>query len=249
MDVRSGDAARDVERFFDSTATDYDHAYSDPGIGGRILRERMGAALGLLDGPPGEILDVGMGAGQLLAELDRRGWTVSGVDLAPAMVAGAEARLPHRAAHLVQGSARKLPFADGSVDAVVATGVLEYALVDDDGAVGELARVLRPDGVVVVSFPNDRAPMNRWRGGLLYPVVRAVKRVLPVGRPAPLDVPRVPLAHFRRLLDEAGLTVDETVPVCARPLPASLAHRLERTRGRLAYSLAVQIVLRARKAL
>ncbi|HEU0304015.1 MAG TPA: class I SAM-dependent methyltransferase [Gaiellaceae bacterium] len=247
MEARSGETARDVERFFDSGAGEYDRAYAKPGVGGRMLRERAAAVLELLGLGPGELLDVGMGGGVLLAELDRRGWTVSGVDLAPAMVEAARARLPHRASNLVEGSANALPFSDAAFDTLVATGVLEYALLDDEGVIAELARVLRPEGIAVLSFPNDRAPVNVWRGDVLYPLVRAAKRVLPLGRPAPLDVPRIELSRFRRLLDEAGLVIEEMLPVGARPLPVGLAHRLEQRRGRLAFALAVQVVVRARK--
>jgi SAM-dependent methyltransferase len=188
-----------------------------------------------------------MGGGFLCAALDRRGWAVSGVDLAPAMVDVAQARLPHIRGRMFRGSINALPFSDERFDAVVATGVLEFVVDDLDGAIRELARVLRRDGEAVVSFPNHRAPVNIWRGRVLYPLVRAAKRVLPADRPSP---PRVPLVPFRRLLsgfERAGLVIDAIEPVGVRPVPASVGERLERSRSGLAFALAVQFVLRARK--
>ena len=159
---------------------------------------------------------------------------------------GAGAASTHPRRH-VRGSITALPFSDESFDAVVATGVLEFVVDDLDGAIRELARVLRRDGEAVVSFPNRRAPVNIWRGRVLCPLVRAAKRVLPADRPSP---PRVPLVPFRRLLsgfERAGLVVDAIEPVGVRPLPASVGKRLERSRSGLAFALAVQLVVRARK--
>ncbi|MDR3685547.1 MAG: class I SAM-dependent methyltransferase [Coriobacteriia bacterium] len=45
-----------------------------------------------------------------------------------------------------------LPFADGTFDRIVTINVL-YALDDPDGVVGELLRVLKPNGVLVISSP------------------------------------------------------------------------------------------------
>ena len=73
----------DIGAFFDKQAERYDRAYDDPGRGGRILRRRLADALALIGDGPGDVLDVGMGAGRLCAELIGRGWTVWGVDLSP----------------------------------------------------------------------------------------------------------------------------------------------------------------------
>jgi SAM-dependent methyltransferase len=203
--------------------------------------------LGLLGSVPGEVLDAGMGAGFLCAELDRRGWVVSGVDIAPAMVEGARARLPHRRDSLVQGSIHSLPFENERFDAVVATGVLEYAVDDLEGAVRELGRVLEPGGVAVASYPNHRAPATVWRGRVVYPLVRAVKRMLPSGRPGPPRVTAVPFGRVKQALAAEGMTIEAVVRVGVRPAPARLAERIERGDSGLARALAVQLVLRARK--
>jgi SAM-dependent methyltransferase len=60
--------------------------------------------------------------------------------------------VPFKAKPEVYGDAQHLPFADQSFDAVVCTQVLEH-LARPDKVVGELARVLRPGGLALVSVP------------------------------------------------------------------------------------------------
>lgn len=199
-----------IPEFFDTTAERYDRRYDESNAAGRLLRHRLEVAVELLGEPRGDVLDVGMGTGRLCAELDRRGWRVSGVDLSPAMVAAARRRLPELAERLVEGPIERLPFDDGSFDAVAATGVLEYATHDLAGAMAELARVLRPQGLAVLSFPRQQSPALLWRSKLLYPAVRTAKRVVPVGRPAPLDLPPRSEQELLAAVDEAGLSVEET---------------------------------------
>jgi ubiquinone/menaquinone biosynthesis C-methylase UbiE len=199
-----------VEEYFDATAERYDRRYDDSTAAGRLLRRRLQVAVELLGEPRGDVLDVGMGTGRLCAELDRLGWRVSGVDLSPGMVAAARRRLPHLAERLVEGPIERLPFADLAFDAVTATGVLEYATQNLNGAVAELARVLRPEGVAVMSFPRQQSPALLWRSKLLYPAVRAAKRILPLGRPAPLDLPPRSEQEFLAAVAGAGLSAEET---------------------------------------
>jgi ubiquinone/menaquinone biosynthesis C-methylase UbiE len=199
-----------IPEFFDTTAERYDRRYDESNAAGRLLRRRLEVAAELLGEPRGDVLDVGMGTGRLCAVLDRRGWRVSGVDLSPGMVAAARRRLPEVAERLVEGPIEHLPFDDESFDAVAATGVLEYATHDLAAAVAELARVLRPRCVAVLSFPRQQSPALLWRSRLLYPAVRAAKRVVPVGRPAPLDLPPRSEQEFLAAAAEAGFSTEET---------------------------------------
>ena len=208
-------ATRGVQAFFDATSSEYDRGYASGGSKGRVLRRRAEVAARMLGDRPGDVLDAGMGGGVLLAELDRLGWRVTGIDIAPAMVARARERMPHAADRLLQASIDELPFAHGSFDAVVVTGVLEYAAHDLDGAVSELARVLRPGGALVASFPNYGALATRWRAHVHYPLVRFAKKLLRSRRPAPLRMPLVPFSQFRTVLEQHGLGI-ETVELVER---------------------------------
>jgi demethylmenaquinone methyltransferase/2-methoxy-6-polyprenyl-1,4-benzoquinol methylase len=94
----------------------------------------------------GHVLDIATGTGLVAAELLARGFEVTGLDQSPDMLARARERFGPRV-ELVESSAESLPFADASFDHLTVTYLLRY--VDDPAAtLSELARVVRPGGVV-----------------------------------------------------------------------------------------------------
>ena len=111
-------------------------------------------------GPGDEVLDVATGTGAVAAELLRqKGCAVVGVDQSPEMLAVARQQLP-ASVRLVAANAEQLPFADASFDALTVTYLLRY--VDDPGAtLGELARVVRPDGTI--ASLEFAVPAAVWR--------------------------------------------------------------------------------------
>ncbi|MCE9517079.1 MAG: class I SAM-dependent methyltransferase, partial [Mycobacterium sp.] len=56
-------------------------------------------------------------------------------------------------AQVVVGDALALPYPDGTFDAVIASEILEH-VPDDDAAIAELIRVLRPGGTLAVTVPR-----------------------------------------------------------------------------------------------
>jgi len=111
-------------------------------------------------GPGDEVLDVATGTGAVAAELLRqKGCSVVGVDQSPEMLAVGRQQLP-ASVRLVAANAEQLPFADASFDALTVTYLLRY--VDDPGAtLGELARVVRPDGTI--ASLEFAVPAGVWR--------------------------------------------------------------------------------------
>lgn len=102
------------------------------------------------------LLDVASGPGHLAAAAHGRGAAVTGIDFSSAMVAEASRRYPHVV--FCEGNAGKLPFADGSFDAVtIAFGLLHFP--DPDKALAEAQRVLRPAGKIAFTVwaQADRA--------------------------------------------------------------------------------------------
>lgn len=104
--------------------------------------------------PVGRLIDVGGGPGVYAEWLAARGYEVDLVDPVPLHVEQAErtssSGLPFRA-HL--GDARRLPFTEGTADAVVMMGPLFHLVEPDDRrrALAEAFRVLRPGGVLAAS--------------------------------------------------------------------------------------------------
>ena len=113
--------------------------------------------------PGSRVLDLGCGAGRHAYAAYRAGAQVVALDRSPgelvevsvmlaAMRLAGEVPDGARAAAL-RGDAYALPFADASFDCVIAAEVLEH-LPDDDRAMRELFRVLRPGGTVAVTVPR-----------------------------------------------------------------------------------------------
>lgn len=243
--------------YFDDAAARYDRAYERRGFDGYALRSRLAAVRELLGPPAGRVLDAGMGGGRLCAELAAAGWEPSGVDAAEGMVNLARRRLPALADRLRVARLEDLPFGDATFDAVVATGSLEYG--DVPRALAELARVLRPGGRAVVTYPNPEAWYAYWKTGVYYPFVRAAKRA--TRRPHP-DLPRgfgvIPPERFARLLLDHGLTPEQPRYTSFAPLLTPLDALLPRPAERLGLScerrglrprrLATQVVYAARKS-
>jgi SAM-dependent methyltransferase len=99
------------------------------------------------------LLDAGCGTGYNLVDLARRGRAV-GIDLSP----DAMAFCRQRRVRAVRASLLRLPFPDASFDVVTSFDVIYHAWVPDDRrAVSEMARVLRPGGLMLVRVPALKA--------------------------------------------------------------------------------------------
>ncbi|PTX97730.1 class I SAM-dependent methyltransferase [Opitutus sp. ER46] len=102
------------------------------------------------------VLDAGCGTGGLIRRLAARHprWGWKGVDLSPLARDLAQARLREAGLgfELALASVTALPWADASFDAVVSADVL-YHVDDDNAALREFFRVLRPGGRVIVNVP------------------------------------------------------------------------------------------------
>lgn len=119
----------------------------------------------------GEVLEVAVGTGRNFPFYPR-GIQLTGIELSPAMLRIARTRageLGMRGLDLREGDAQRLPFADRSFDTVVCTLGL-CNIPDDRGAVSEMARVLRPDGRLLL-LDHVRAASGP---------VRAIQRALEV---------------------------------------------------------------------
>jgi ArsR family transcriptional regulator len=132
------------------------------------------ALLDLLPAAIPRFLDIGTGTGRLLELVADRADRALGVDASREMLTLARARLSERGlagrCAVRQADMYRLPFEDASFDVVALQMVLHYA-EEPGAALAEAARVLRPDGrlLVVDLGPHGRADLtaehaHRWPG-------------------------------------------------------------------------------------
>jgi SAM-dependent methyltransferase len=109
----------------------------------------------------GSLLDVGCGGGELLRAAVARGWRAAGAEPMAAAADVARSRAP--GADIRTGLSSEAGFEAGSFDVVCAFHVLEH-MADSRAFLGELSRLARPGGLVVVETPNFASRLRRVRG-------------------------------------------------------------------------------------
>jgi len=106
-------------------------------------------ALKSVDAPSVAILDVGCGAGDLLASLRKQGHSAIGMDVSHSALRSAkELDVPG-----VHGSYRQAPFQDQIFDVVMMFHVLEH-IPDPDAAIAGARKLLKPNGRLLIQVPN-----------------------------------------------------------------------------------------------
>ena len=113
------------------------------------------------DRRPVRVADIGAGTGKLTATLVRLGAEVTAVEPDPQMLAELRRAMP--AVRSAPGSAEEIPLPDASVDAVLAGQAMHW--FDMDRALPEIARVLRPGGVLAGLWNVDDDRVG-WVAGL-----------------------------------------------------------------------------------
>lgn len=135
-DERTGRAAS-----FGSVVDSY--ATARPGYPDEAVRWLVGER-------PATVLELGAGTGKLTATLVALGHQVYASEPDPAMLARLRADVPQ--AHALQARAEDIPLPSSSVDVVVAAQSFHW--FDQDHAMPEIARVLRPGGALALMWNN-----------------------------------------------------------------------------------------------
>jgi ubiquinone/menaquinone biosynthesis C-methylase UbiE len=97
------------------------------------------------------VLEIGCGAGNVIRKASNG--KLFGIDISPFILAKAKQKLNQKVS-LFQGDAQKLPCKNGIFMYVICSEVLEHLLYPSD-ALREMARILKPQGMVIISVPNE----------------------------------------------------------------------------------------------
>jgi SAM-dependent methyltransferase len=208
---------------FDEIAAVYDESLP-PHVVEHYLRKRT--AFVAEHCPRGAGLDVGCGTGVLARRLGDAGYEMVGVDPSEGMLRVLRACAPGLEA--VQASGTALPFADDSFDLVLTVAVMHHIAQPQDvrATLGEMVRVLRPSGRVLVWDHNPRNPY--WR--LLMarvPQDTGEERLIAEGE----IVDGLQSAGARILLNEQLGWIPDFAPPRAMRVAARVERLLERTPG------------------
>jgi SAM-dependent methyltransferase len=143
-------------RGFAASADAYERgrpAYSSEAIARLVSELRIG--------PGSRVLDLAAGTGKLTRQLLWSGADLVAVEPVAAMLAKLAALAPNVDA--LEGTAERIPLSDSSVDAVVVGQAFHW--FDGERALGEIHRVLRPDGGLGLIW-QARDPSRPWVGRL-----------------------------------------------------------------------------------
>ncbi len=160
--------------------------------------------------PPGKVLDVGCGPALAFEHLLERGFECVGVDQSESMIKECRRRYGnHASARFAVGDVQSLAYPSSCFDVILCLGVLEY--VDADVALRELARVLKPRGVLVTSMHNEWSPYRLWERAV-YARARALLRAVR-GEPAPAEAAlrTCSARKLQLMLERHGLEVVDRV--------------------------------------
>jgi len=97
------------------------------------------------------IIEIGCGAGNVIDKASA--YKLIGVDISSSVLRRARQRLNEKV-HLFQADAQNLPCKDQAFTKIICSEVLEH-LIDPPAALREMARIVKPQGAVVISVPNE----------------------------------------------------------------------------------------------
>ena len=107
----------------------------------------------------GAVLDAGCGFGEWVWFLDAHGYHGEGVDYSSELISRLRQTCPQLSWKV--GNINRLPYDNDRFDAVISWGVIEHDEAGPAQSLSEFRRVLRPDGVIIVTVPRDSQVQRR----------------------------------------------------------------------------------------
>ncbi len=151
--------------FHEHLANNWGECYSLPSF-----RKRLELINSILDRSvmPGQLwLDLGCGSGVITIELIKRGASVVALDGSPAMLEVARRTLDKNGTSVSfrEGNAQDLSWCLPCVfDGVLCSSVIEYLdLEDANELIRQVSRVLKDDGLFIISMPQTKSPTRIWQ--------------------------------------------------------------------------------------
>jgi ubiquinone/menaquinone biosynthesis C-methylase UbiE len=177
-----------VDTHFQEHVGQWRDVYDEALVDGAIYQKRQEIVLGWIDElamPAGEkVLEIGCGGGRCAVALAQRGHLVHAIDSVPGMLDSTQQLAVQAGVRssvsIGLGDAHNLAFRDGSFGLVLSIGVIPY-LHSPQKALGEMARVLRPGGFLLITAGN-RWRLNHLLDPWLSPPLQPAKKAVGVIR-------------------------------------------------------------------
>jgi ubiquinone/menaquinone biosynthesis C-methylase UbiE len=169
----------------------------------------------------GDLLDVGCGPGEMVVRLlgtREDDFRITACDRSPAMIDAVAGRVDKPGViRLSVANIEELPFEAGEFDVVLAMGVLEYVGVRH--ALHEISRVVRDDGLVMLTMLNPLSPYRIFEWCVYWPALRLLGQVegllrVPAGQRhgvAKSGIRAMRPGRLRRLMRNEGLSPQSLV--------------------------------------
>jgi len=216
-----------------SRARGYAELYRGSTPDGDFLNQRLARVLERLSSiGGGKLFDAGCGPGILLSRLVGGPFELFGIDSNLEMIREVEAVTAGQAVHVAVARLEQVPYPGEFFDVILAMGVLEYA--DVEAALRELARVAKPNAIILVSMLNRDSLYWYWHLHV-YRAWTAFKSRLSGGRSEPFATPHkeeVLKGIMKKYEIEPLVVTYYNVNICVEPLASrywGLASRLNHT--------------------
>jgi ubiquinone/menaquinone biosynthesis C-methylase UbiE len=147
---------REKGQLFDEWPEVYDRWFTTP-IGSLVKKYEAQLMLDLLKPKQGEIILDGCGTGIFTIDILSSGSQVIGLDISLPMLIRAKKKLKEYPFWIILADMLNLPFPGSSFDKVVSVTALEF-VEDAKGAIGELFRITKRGGCIVVATLNSLSP-------------------------------------------------------------------------------------------
>lgn len=161
--IRKYKRKKEVEKSYEKQASRYDYIRSasfEGKIVDKLQRELIYKNLGL---KKGKVLEAGCGTGRILLYLAEKGVSCYGIDPSENMLNILRKKAKQKKIKMIVKKAdiEKIPFKNNTFDGVYTVHVLMH-MPDYKKAFKEMYRVLKPNGKLIMDFPNLNSPWTKF---------------------------------------------------------------------------------------